>query len=156
LLTEPQRWHDAQQHVRPQEFTDETRKALAEIYWAHQRDEGEPIFSEFLDLLQEGDLKTVAIRAVEEVQSLQDRAAQEHGIKPEVTLERVTTESLAHWAETRRRNEKEKLVAELRRTSVDPTAGDGGEGVDKRGEEDEIALLKQLQEQARRADLRRV
>jgi DNA primase len=161
LLIDPSRWHDVQQRVQPQEFSDPARRELAGVYWNYQRDEGEPIFSEFLDLLQEGDLKTVAIRAVQDVQALQDRAAEEHGIKPEVTLGRVTAESLAHWSESRRRNEREKLVAELRRTSVaatTPTTSDGGEGVERRGGEevDEVALLKQLQEQARRADLRRV
>src|SRR5439155_11852414 len=49
LLSQPARWHDVQQTLRPQEFTDESRRMVAEIYWAYQRDEGEPVFNEFLD-----------------------------------------------------------------------------------------------------------
>ena len=32
-------------------FTDEARRRLAEVYWTQQRDEGEPVFNEFLGLL---------------------------------------------------------------------------------------------------------
>jgi replicative DNA helicase len=39
LLSEPQRWHNVQQSVHVEDFTDALRRRLAEVYWAHQRDE---------------------------------------------------------------------------------------------------------------------
>jgi hypothetical protein len=105
----------------------------------------------------------LAVSLVEEVEALQNQAPAPDGSRStrrpssqSLTLSGTLAEAMAHWAENRRRSEKDKLVAELRRTSVDPTTGDAGEGVDNRDEIDEVALLKQLQEQARRADLRRV
>ena len=35
-------WHDVQRQVQVDEFTDGQNRKLAEIYWNHQRDEGEP------------------------------------------------------------------------------------------------------------------
>ena len=42
LLVEPQRWFDVQKNVHVSDFTDEPRRKLAEIYWQHHQDEGEP------------------------------------------------------------------------------------------------------------------
>jgi hypothetical protein len=53
LLSEPHRWHNVQQSVHVEDFTDAPRRRLAEVYWAHQRDEGEPVFNEFLGLLRD-------------------------------------------------------------------------------------------------------
>jgi DNA primase len=74
LLTEPQRWHDVQQSVHVEDFTDALRRRLAAVYWAHQRDEGEPVFSELLSQLRElddaGSLVELAIGLVEETEAL--------------------------------------------------------------------------------------
>jgi hypothetical protein len=45
--------------VDPSDFAEGMRRDLAEIYWRRQREEGEPVFSEFLDSLQAG-LKELA------------------------------------------------------------------------------------------------
>jgi hypothetical protein len=133
LLAEPGRWHDAQQAVSPSDFADPVRRKLAEIYWGHQRDEGEPVFSEFLSNLTEHPALTeLAVELVDEIESLEDATVH-------------LKDSVQHLAEIRRRNEEQKLVAELRRTSDD-----------KLPEQDEVDLLKKLQDKARTPDLRRV
>lgn len=68
LLAEPSRWHEVQQHVTPADFTEPTRRQLAEVYWTYQRNEGEPVFAELLGLLQDvgGEpLKQLAVELVE-------------------------------------------------------------------------------------------
>jgi DNA primase len=133
LLSEPQRWHEAQQEISPADFADPTRRKVAEIYWGHQRDEGEPVFAEFLSYLTEHPTLTeLAVELVDEIESLED--ASQH-----------LKDSVQHLAEIRRRGEEQKLVAELRRTSDT-----------RRPEQDDVDLLKKLQDKARTPDLRRV
>ena len=133
LLSEPGRWHDVQREVSPKDFSEETRRKLAEVYWGHQRDEGEPVFSEFLSFLTEDPpLTQLAVELVDDVEALDD--AGQH-----------LADAVKHLAEVRRRGEEQKLVAELRRTSDA-----------KLPEQDEVDLLKQLQDKARTPDLRRV
>jgi DNA primase len=133
LLCEPGRWHDVQQDVSPRDFSEETRRKLAEVYWSHQRDEGEPVFAEFLSLLTEQPALTeLAVELVDEIEALADASVH-------------LKDAVQHLAEVRRRGEEQKLVAELRRTSDD-----------KLPEQDEVDLLKKLQDKARTPDLRRV
>ena len=127
----PEKWHDVQQHVHLEEFTDGPHRSLADVYWSHQRDEGEPTLAEFVSLL-DGQLKQLAILLVDEVEALSDTDA-------------TLTEAMKHLDEERNRREGAKLVAELRRTTEQDEP-----------KIDEIDLLKKLQEQARRPDLRRV
>src|SRR6185437_13834555 len=72
LLIQPHRWHEVQQKAHLEDFVNEAHRRLAEIYWDHQRDEGEPVFNEFLGTLREPLLAELAIQAVEEVESLDD------------------------------------------------------------------------------------
>jgi DNA primase len=66
LLCEPARWHDVQKHLMPTDFTTGPRRELAEVYWRHQRDEGEPVFNEFLGLLHEPPVKELAVKLAQE------------------------------------------------------------------------------------------
>jgi DNA primase len=71
LLCEPGRWASAQQKIAPDDFSPGPRRKLAEIYWRHQQDEGEPVLNEFVSLL-DGDpaVKTLAVEAAQEVSRL--------------------------------------------------------------------------------------
>jgi DNA primase len=115
LLFEPVRWHDVQTQVHLEDFSDPDLHRLAEIYWSHQRDEGEPVFNEFLGLLEEPGLKELAIDLLNEVDEL-EQVNREQGLNESI-------ESL-HWArtETERRQRQAALgdkatdeVEELRR-----------------------------------------
>jgi len=132
LLLHPHKWHDVQQRVHAEEFTDGPHRKLATIYWSQQRDEGEPTLTEFVSLL-DSELKELAILFVDEVETLAD-------------VEQTLDEAIKHLDDQRQRREEAKLVAELRRTTERTEAQ----------EIDEVELLKKLQEQARRPDLRRV
>jgi hypothetical protein len=70
LLREPSQWHAAQTAIDPRDFTPGPRRELAEIYWRHQRDEGEPVLSELLALLQ--DEPEVKLLAVELAQGMSE------------------------------------------------------------------------------------
>jgi DNA primase len=133
LLLDGRRWHELQLIVHLDDFKNERHRKLAEIYWTHQRDEGEPVFNEFLGVLQEHDpdLIELAIEATEEVEAWPD---------PDQTV----AEAVAHIDQERGLREERKLVAALRRTT------------DQREERDEIDLLKELQEKARQPNLKRV
>ena len=111
---------------------DENRRAIAEVYWAYQRDEGEPVFSEFLDHLASTPLKELAISLLEETEGLQDANL-------------MLADALQHFAAADQRIEQRKLLAGLQRTSDNPQSF-----------QDDSSILKKLQEQARQPDLRRV
>jgi hypothetical protein len=132
LLHDPARWHGVQQCLRPEEFTDASHRQLAEVYWTRQRDDGEPVFSEFLNDLATSHMKELAIALLEEADALEDK-------------ELVLNEGLRHFESARQRAEQRKLVAQLHR----------GED-EKKSADDELDVLKKMQESARRPDLRRV
>ena len=131
LLNEPQRWHDVQQHMHVQDFSDDARRRLADTYWLHQRDEGEPVFNQFLAVL-DAELTELAVSLLQEAEALAE-------------VDQSLREALLFIEQSRRGEEERKLIAELRRTSDE-----------KPDEAEEILLLKKLQEQARQPDLRRV
>jgi DNA primase len=141
LLVEPRRWHDVQQYVAVADFTDATRRTLAEVYWGHQRDEGEPVFNEFLGSLGDPALTQLAVELVDEVEAL---SATPSAADETPVLDRMLADAVAHLQELGRRREEQKLVAELRRTSDAPLT-----------EHDEVLLLRKLQDTARTPDLRR-
>jgi DNA primase len=131
LLAEPSQWHRVQQVVDVGDFTDESRRRLAEVYWAHQRDEGEPVFNELLSQLDEP-LRELAMELLEESEAFPSSG------------DDALNGALLHLEEIRRRREEQKLIAQLRRTE------------EQLGEQDEVSLLKKIQEKARQPDLRRV
>ena len=130
LLLQPSKWHEVQQHVDVADFTDDHRRQLAEVYWAHQRDEGEPVFNEFLSDLPDERLRGLAIELVEEVESLHPSAD-------------LIAEAVLHLEEQRRRREEQKLTAQLRRSNA------------QLGEQDEILVLRKLSENASQPNIRR-
>lgn len=130
LLLQPHRWHEVQRVVHLEDFAHEGHHRVAELYWNHQRDEGEPVFNEFLGTLAEPALSEIAMLAVDEVEALDD-------------ADRVLAEALA-WLDRRRRvRDEQKLLATLRRKS------------DSVSEDTEIELLKVLSESRRQPDLHR-
>ena len=131
LLAEPQRWFDVQDKIHLTDFTEETRRKLAEIYWQHHQDEGEPKFSELLGTLTEQTTSDLAIELIEEFDTFDNAEAR-------------LNEAIALMKEMGGRDEQQKLLAELRRTNDAPQPS---------GDDDP---LRKLQEKARRPDLRRV
>jgi DNA primase len=130
LLLQPHRWHEVQRAVHLEDFAHEGHKRLAEIYWDHQRDEGEPVFNEFLGTLGEPALAEIAMLAVDEVEALDDADC-------------VLSEALL-WLDHRHRvQEEQKLLAALRRSSENASV------------DSEIELLKGLYESRLRPDLHR-
>ncbi|CAN5635663.1 hypothetical protein BH09PLA1_BH09PLA1_35620 [soil metagenome] len=142
LLAEPRRWHDVQQHLHVEDFDpgDVPLHSIVAHYWAHQCDEGEPVLNEFLSQLDE-QAKSLAIELVEEIEAMSD-------------LDKTLSEAMAHLETQRRRSEEKKTIASLRRTTE--TSGESNEPRRNTDEQDEIALLRKLQEQVRRPDVGRV
>jgi hypothetical protein len=152
-------------------------RRLAEIYWDYQRHEGEPVFNEFLGLLGNTDpaLAEAAVESVDEVERLastppsakpagdtsdaagageRDAGANASADADRPDRDAVLAEAIAHLERIRVAREGQKLLAELRRTTDERRPGGGASPENK--EQDEVVLLKQLQEKARRPDLRRV
>jgi len=130
LLAEPAKWHDLQQVVDVADFKDEQRRRLAEMYWQRQRDDGEPVFREFLSDLNDESLKELAVELVEAADKWAD-------------LNDTLNQAALYLAEVRVRREEKKQMAQLRRTDS------------QLGEQDEVSSLRKLQESVRRPDLRR-
>ena len=133
LLNHPARWHDVQIAVQPQDFSAGPIRRVAELYWDHQRNEGEPSLMEFVSVLEEaGDEGTVsaALEAAKAVEEFGDPG-------------RVVEDTLDYFRAGRRRAESDQLLARSRR------------GERSGGEREEVDLLRQLQERAKRADLHR-
>src|SRR5690606_2747167 len=101
LLIEPHRWHEVQLDVQVQDFTDPTRRQRADIDWTDQRDEGEPVFSELLSLLQTPELKQLAVELVDEAEQLPD-------------VDATVRDTVAHFRKTAEQREQRKLIAALR------------------------------------------
>lgn len=132
LLIEPRRWQDVQKALQAEDFVTPGLRELAEVYWNHQRDEGEPVFNEFLSLLTDARVKALAIELVQAVEDVTDR---------EVLLR----EGQEFLASLRQKQKKQKLVAALlRRGGEQPLSA-----------EEEAQLLRELEQSARRPDLRR-
>ncbi len=131
LLLEPERWVEVQKTVHLEDFQEPAHRRLAETYWNHQRDEGEPVFNEFLASLTDPELAEITVTAVEEVDRLGDK-------------DQVLADIYAYFERNRRVRIEQKLVATSRRMSQ-------GEG-----EADEIELLRKLSELRSKADLRKV
>ncbi len=133
LLLEPHRWEKVQHEVGPADFEDSAMRRIAEIYWARQRDEGEPVLSEFLGLLQDPALLELAMTCVDEVEALPEHA---------LTL----ADGVAHLVRLRVESESAgKTIAPLERTTAEAMS-----------EQEEILLFERLQAKALRTDLRRV
>jgi DNA primase len=132
LLNEPQRWTRIQQDLKPSDFTDQSLRQVAELFWRHLRDEGEPIFNEFLADLPDGELKGLAVKWAEEASNSIDR-------------EKYLSDSLLHIIRDRECEEKQKLVVELRVAE--------GEVLPPN---EQLDTLRKLQEKARLPDLKRV
>jgi DNA primase len=130
LLIEPRRWHGVQLGLQAEEFEHPELRRLAETFWNHQRDEGEPVFNELLDLLPDVELKSLAIELVEAVEELND-------------LDGVLAGATQYLAEMRSMKEERKIVAEAQRI--------GGAS-----DESQARILRELQERRRVPDLRRV
>jgi DNA primase len=129
LLVDPQRWTAVQRELQPTDFDEGPLRRVAEIYWAHQRDEGEPVMREFLGLLEDAALVELAISCVDEVETLPD-------------LQLTLSEALVHLGPIREgQEERRKLIAQSKRTN------DG-----TMSEQDEVLLFERLQARSREAD----
>lgn len=131
LLMQPRRWIDLQHRVHLEDFANERYRRLAEIYWNHQRDEGEPVLNEFLGTLPDPTLVETAMLAVDEIESHAD---------PEADLQAA----LAYLDRLRQVQEEQKLVATSRRISGN---GDAPDGTD---------VLRELMEKRQKPDLWRI
>jgi len=127
LLVQPHRWSAVQKQAGLDDFSDVLHRRLAEIYWTHQRDEGEPVFHEFLGSLETQSLRELAVVAVQEVEALDD---------PDT----LVREALDYFIEDRGQQEQRKLLADVQRNNAS--------GADN--------FLEKMQESARRPDLRRI
>ena len=131
LLQQPSLWHEAQTSIGADDFSDADRRALASLYWEHQRNEGEPVLAEWLSELPP-EMASLALELANEVEQLQD-------------VEEAMELALRHLAEVRRRREERRILGEL----CQPACGRLANGKD-------VDLLREIQERARQPDLRRL
>lgn len=126
VLRDPARWDELQQDVCPQDFTEESRVRLAELFWEVARHDGHQELPDLLSLMEEDGMKTLAVTLVEEVEALSD-------------AEQVVRSAVEHIRRSRDLQEESRKLAQLHRG-----VGSSGDSVG------EVDLLQQLQEQVRR------
>ncbi len=131
MLAQPQAWHAVQLHITPDDFLDPQRHALAVRYWDHQRHEGEPVFNEFLSLLEDPKLVEIAVRVVDECEKLSD-------------LDQLVQSSVQYVLYTRQRRERAKISAQLKRQD---DTDENNEGAND--------MLRKLTDSAGKPDMRR-
>lgn len=129
LLLAPNWWHEVQKHVSPEDFVEERNHKLASVYWDYQKNEGEPVFSEFLTLLQELALNDLALELVQE----SDTGGE---IPP------ILTPAVEYLQYARQRRDSARLSVKMNQT----TDANQDEAVD---------LLRKITEAARRPDMRK-
>ena len=102
LLREPHRWHQVKFDVHPEELTNPAHRRLAELYWQHQQDIGEPQFAEFLSDLSESSVKELAVELMQEAEELEQ-------------LEQTLSGAMAFLQEERERRKAQKQKADMLR-----------------------------------------
>jgi DNA primase len=160
LLLEPARWMRVQRSVHVEDFSVPLHRRLAELYWEHQRHEGEPVFNEFLGQIgDDAALVDLAVEAVDEVEAL---ASAQRDDDEEPGAESVLRDALEHLEQTRRLRESQKLVAALQRKTHErqpqesQNQNNGQGNAAAANDDDEVSLLIEVQNKARQPDLRRV
>lgn len=128
LLARPSEWLHVQVKVSPSDFTDPRLRALAEVYWEHQRNEGEPTFDVLLSALPTPALRTLATELLEECETLPNPAA-------------TLTDAVKYCEEERGRQTMARRLA---------TLSPGKEDAQK------LELLRELSSRSRQPDLRRI
>jgi len=112
LLAHPEKWNAVQTALNVDEFQDATRRRLAEIYWAHQTDEGEPVFAEFLGTLRDQAASELEADALCQVAlDLMDES--EHLLE----VDQALNDAVQHFKRHREQKKEFKLYAQLRRSS---------------------------------------
>jgi DNA primase len=104
LLKEPERWHKIGLKVHAEDFQARTQRKLAETYWQHQQDLGEPVFSEFLGVLDDPAVKSLAVELMEFAEALE-------------VVDETLKGALDFLEEEKKRKEAQKQLADLRRIS---------------------------------------
>ena len=145
LLWRPEAWHAVQMHISPDDFLDPRRHTLATRYWDHQRNEGEPVFNEFLSLLEDPRLVELAVGVMDEVERLVERAVPGvDEVERLAKLNELTQSSISYVLYTRQRRDRAKISAQLKRQD------DNDEN-----NEDTIDMLQKLTDSAGTPDMRR-
>lgn len=121
LLTEPERWLPVQHRVSPQWFANAGCRALAEEIWQRQRDEGPQVFRELVLDLPES-VRPLAVELEHHAAALSQR-------------DRVLEDTVARLERIRAEMEARDQQAKL---------------AEANSEDEQLALLKRLQEQAAR------
>ena len=134
LLVEPQRWQNVQLQLHVEDFANSDVRKIAEALWGHQRDEGQPVFNEFLAMLPDAGLKSLAIELAQEVEEMADREELRD-------LETVLKEDLDYLMSLHRKREEKQLLKSVHETAEMQQLD---------------AMLKKSSEMARRPDLRRL
>ncbi|QOV90676.1 DNA primase [Humisphaera borealis] len=147
ILLEPGRWQRVQQVIGPEDFTDDRRRRLAEVYWSYQRDEGEPVFRELLTLLGDDsngsqvasvrshDLRELAIEVTDEVEGFAER---------QTDFESTLATAIDYLQQNRESHEKQKLISTLNRSTEENL-----------GDDQQVDMLRKLQEQAKQSSAKR-
>ena len=129
LLNQPDHWNAVQQRVKYEEFATPPLRRLAEAIWACHRDEGALPLNEFLDVLGDAELKSSAVEASHEATRRGEPAA-------------LIASSLAFLVEERQRDDDRQTRAKY--AAQAPLSDD-----------EDADLLRRLQAQAKRSDLKR-
>ena len=143
LLTEPHRWHEVQVNLHVEDFLNPRHRRIAEVYWSHQRDEGEPVFNQFLDLLNDPNLTELAFELVNDIEGLSGSI---EVVEEQLTvLNQTLDQALGFLTQAKHDVAQQKLLATLRRTNDENASG-----------QDDLSLFEALVKNNQSTNLRRL
>lgn len=132
LFNKPALWESVQPHCSPEEFGGAQERWLGDLFWSHLRNEGEPLFTEWLEVV-EGALLSAG-RSVESVGRAKEACIQfadDAAAKGEAAD--VAAAALSDFSRMRERRELDELLSASRRIGGEahfPETGEAGIDVD--------------------------
>ncbi len=142
LFRKPTLWHDVQTRVGPEDLSDRRQRWLATLFWDHVRNEGEPEFNEWLDVVREAGLsapgggESSAAAAVSACIEYHE-AAETFG-----EADNVAADAVRGLLRLRDDAGLRELLGDVRRNASEPGELPSGDG----DAHDENELLRRLQE----------
>ncbi len=129
LFVRPALWEKVQPHVQLTDFADRQQHWLAETFWEHLRHEGEPVFGEWLGVVESavlsaggdadraGRARSTCIQYANAAEAKADSVGRDDGGID--GIERVAAEAVASMRRLRERRELDELIHATRRMGGD-------------------------------------
>jgi len=127
ILNEPQRLAAVRDALKVEDFQEPRLRALAGVLWEYQHSGGKPVLNELLASLSDENIRSLAVELAVEAEEIGE-------------IDKALDDAVAYMVEARRATEEREMFSAAHEAGVDQ----------------QVEMLRRLQEKARRPDLRRI